>query len=101
MLIRIPYHAFDSQCVTGPGKDWLIETTWFFRTYNAPQAGKLFRDAGLHLTWFAARPRFKPSEYRKLTRPGLREHLALYHPRVLKHWLTARRFRSQSSAARP
>ncbi|WP_373564327.1 methyltransferase domain-containing protein [Myxococcus sp. CA039A] len=33
--------------ITGPGKDWLIETTWFFRTYDAAQAGKLFRDAGL------------------------------------------------------
>ncbi|MCP3103283.1 class I SAM-dependent methyltransferase [Myxococcus sp. K15C18031901] len=33
--------------VTGPGKDWLIETTWNFRTYSGPQAQKLFRDAGL------------------------------------------------------
>ncbi len=33
--------------VTGPGKDWLIETTWHFRTYSAAQARKLFRDAGL------------------------------------------------------
>lgn len=35
--------------VTGPGKDWLIETTWYFRTYSAAQAGKLFRDAGLRV----------------------------------------------------
>lgn len=35
--------------ITGPGKDWLIETTWFFRTYDAAQAGKLFRDAGLRV----------------------------------------------------
>jgi SAM-dependent methyltransferase len=35
--------------VTGPGKDWLIETTWHFRTYSAPQAGKLFRNAGLRV----------------------------------------------------
>lgn len=46
----------------------------------------LFREAGLHLTWFADRPRFKPSEYRKLPQPGLRERLELVHPRVLKHW---------------
>jgi len=33
--------------VQGPGKDWLIETTWYFRTYSAPQAQRLFRAAGL------------------------------------------------------
>lgn len=35
--------------VTGPGKDWLIETHWYFRTYSEPQARKLFRDAGLRV----------------------------------------------------
>ncbi|NMO17449.1 class I SAM-dependent methyltransferase [Pyxidicoccus fallax] len=35
--------------VTGPGKDWLIETTWYFRTYSEPQARKLFRAAGLRI----------------------------------------------------
>ncbi|QSQ13617.1 class I SAM-dependent methyltransferase [Myxococcus landrumensis] len=35
--------------ITGPGKDWLIETTWYFRTYDGTQARKLFRDAGLHV----------------------------------------------------
>ncbi|MCP3144103.1 class I SAM-dependent methyltransferase [Pyxidicoccus xibeiensis] len=35
--------------ITGPGKDWLIETTWYFRTYSGPQARKLFRDAGLRV----------------------------------------------------
>ncbi|XXF76538.1 class I SAM-dependent methyltransferase [Myxococcaceae bacterium GXIMD 01537] len=33
--------------ITGPGKDWLIETEWFFRTYDLAQAGRLFRNAGL------------------------------------------------------
>ncbi len=35
--------------VTGPDKDWLIETEWFFRTYSGAQAAKLFRDAGLRV----------------------------------------------------
>jgi SAM-dependent methyltransferase len=35
--------------ITGPGKDWLIETTWFFRTYDAAQANRLFRNAGLRV----------------------------------------------------
>lgn len=35
--------------ITGPGKDWLIETEWFFRTYDLAQARRLFRDAGLRL----------------------------------------------------
>ncbi len=35
--------------VTGPDKDWLIETEWSFRTYSAAQAAKLFRDAGLRV----------------------------------------------------
>lgn len=59
---------------------------------NLRYAGRtpfLFREAGLHLTWFADRPRFKPSEYRKLERPGLRERAELLHPRVLKHWVAA------------
>jgi len=37
--------------ITGPGaKDWLIETQWFFRTYDLAQARRLFRNAGLGLT---------------------------------------------------
>lgn len=35
--------------ITGPGKDMLIETEWFFRTYDGPQARRLFRSAGLNL----------------------------------------------------
>lgn len=35
--------------VTGPDKDWLIETEWHFRTYSNVQAAKLFRDAGLRV----------------------------------------------------
>ncbi|WP_044195757.1 class I SAM-dependent methyltransferase [Hyalangium minutum] len=35
--------------ITGPGKDMLIETEWFFRTYDGPQARRLFRLAGLNL----------------------------------------------------
>ncbi|WP_043713745.1 class I SAM-dependent methyltransferase [Corallococcus macrosporus] len=35
--------------VTGPDKDWLIETEWHFRTYSHAQATKLFRDAGLRV----------------------------------------------------
>jgi SAM-dependent methyltransferase len=35
--------------ITGPGKDMLIETDWFFRTYDLVQARRLFRSAGLHL----------------------------------------------------
>ena len=33
--------------ITGPGKDLLIETEWFFRTYDQTQARRLFRSAGL------------------------------------------------------
>jgi SAM-dependent methyltransferase len=33
--------------VSGPGKDWLIETNWHFRTYDARQAARLFTKAGL------------------------------------------------------
>jgi hypothetical protein len=32
--------------VRGPRPDLLIETEWFFRTYDAPQARRLFRRAG-------------------------------------------------------
>lgn len=32
--------------VTGPGKDWLIETEWFFRTYNELEAARLFAKTG-------------------------------------------------------
>ncbi|MBJ6759259.1 class I SAM-dependent methyltransferase [Myxococcaceae bacterium JPH2] len=35
--------------VTGPGKDWLIETTWFFRTYDGAQAQRLFRASGMRV----------------------------------------------------
>jgi SAM-dependent methyltransferase len=35
--------------ITGPGKDLLIETDWFFRTYDLTQARRLFRSAGLRL----------------------------------------------------
>ncbi|QDE85240.1 MULTISPECIES: class I SAM-dependent methyltransferase [Myxococcus] len=35
--------------VTGPDKDWLIETQWHFRTYSNAQAAKLFRDAGMRV----------------------------------------------------
>lgn len=35
--------------VTGPGKDWLIETHWNFRTYDARQASRLFSQAGLRV----------------------------------------------------
>jgi SAM-dependent methyltransferase len=35
--------------ITGPGKDLLIETEWFFRTYDGPQARRLFRSAGLRV----------------------------------------------------
>jgi len=35
--------------VTGPGKDWLIETHWQFRTYDARQAARLFKKAGLQV----------------------------------------------------
>jgi hypothetical protein len=33
--------------VTGPEKDWLIETHWYFRTYDPAQVRRLFRRAGL------------------------------------------------------
>ena len=32
--------------ITGPGKDLLIETEWYFRTYDLAQARRLFRAAG-------------------------------------------------------
>lgn len=32
--------------VRGPGKDWLIETAWYFRTWDATQAQQLFIDSG-------------------------------------------------------
>jgi SAM-dependent methyltransferase len=35
--------------ISGPGKDLLIETEWFFRTYDLTQARRLFRSAGLRL----------------------------------------------------
>jgi SAM-dependent methyltransferase len=35
--------------ITGPDKDLLIETEWFFRTYGLAQARRLFRSAGLHI----------------------------------------------------
>jgi SAM-dependent methyltransferase len=35
--------------ITGPGKDLLIETSWFFRTYDSAQARRLFRRAGLRV----------------------------------------------------
>lgn len=35
--------------VTGPDKDWLIETHWQFRTYDARQAKRLFDKAGLEV----------------------------------------------------
>ncbi len=33
--------------VVGPGKDWLIETDWYFRTYDEAQVRQLFARAGL------------------------------------------------------
>ncbi len=33
--------------VRGPGKDWLIETDWFFRTYDDREADATFAAAGL------------------------------------------------------
>ncbi len=35
--------------ITGPGKDLLVETKWYFRTYDLTQARRLFRSAGLRL----------------------------------------------------
>lgn len=35
--------------ITGPDKDLLIETHWFFRTYDLAQARRLFRRAGLQV----------------------------------------------------
>ncbi len=35
--------------ITGPGKDMLIETKWFFRTYDLTEARRLFRSAGLRI----------------------------------------------------
>lgn len=35
--------------VRGPGKDWLIETEWAFRTYDEPEAQAAFRAAGLRV----------------------------------------------------
>jgi SAM-dependent methyltransferase len=35
--------------ITGPEKDLLIETHWYFRTYDLTQARRLFRGAGLQV----------------------------------------------------
>ncbi|WP_224365320.1 class I SAM-dependent methyltransferase [Hyalangium versicolor] len=35
--------------ISGPGKDMLIETKWFFRTYDLAEARRLFRSAGLRV----------------------------------------------------
>ncbi|HEX8821905.1 MAG TPA: class I SAM-dependent methyltransferase [Archangium sp.] len=35
--------------ITGPGKDLLIETHWYFRTYDLTQTRRLFRRAGLEV----------------------------------------------------
>jgi SAM-dependent methyltransferase len=35
--------------ITGPDKDLLIETHWYFRTYDLTQARRLFRRAGLRV----------------------------------------------------
>ncbi|MDY7228587.1 class I SAM-dependent methyltransferase [Hyalangium rubrum] len=35
--------------IRGPGKDMLVETDWFFRTYDLAQARRLFRSAGLRV----------------------------------------------------
>jgi len=35
--------------VRGPGKDWIIETQWRFRTYDEPEAQAVFRAAGLRV----------------------------------------------------
>jgi SAM-dependent methyltransferase len=35
--------------ITGPGKDLLIETHWYFRTYDLTQARRLFRRAGMRV----------------------------------------------------
>jgi SAM-dependent methyltransferase len=35
--------------ITGPGKNLLIETHWYFRTYDLAQARRLFRRAGLRV----------------------------------------------------
>ena len=35
--------------VQGPGKDWIIETEWRFRTYDEPEAQAVFRAAGLRV----------------------------------------------------
>jgi SAM-dependent methyltransferase len=35
--------------ISGAGKDLLIETEWFFRTYDLAQARRLFRAAGLRI----------------------------------------------------
>ncbi|WNG34625.1 class I SAM-dependent methyltransferase [Archangium minus] len=35
--------------ITGPGKDLLIETHWYFRTYDLAQTRRLFRRAGLQV----------------------------------------------------
>ena len=35
--------------ITGPGKDLLIETHWYFRTYDLAQVRRLFRRAGLRV----------------------------------------------------
>ncbi|WP_225410823.1 class I SAM-dependent methyltransferase [Stigmatella hybrida] len=35
--------------ITGEDKDLLIETEWFFRTYDLAQVRRLFRSAGMHV----------------------------------------------------
>ena len=35
--------------ITGPGKELLIETHWYFRTYDLTQARRLFRKAGMRV----------------------------------------------------
>jgi SAM-dependent methyltransferase len=35
--------------VTGPGKDWLIETEWYFRTYDERESGALLERAGFSI----------------------------------------------------
>jgi SAM-dependent methyltransferase len=35
--------------VRGPGKDWLIETEWYFRTYDERELERLLRTAGMRV----------------------------------------------------
>jgi SAM-dependent methyltransferase len=46
-LRRAPMH--NRLRITGPDKDLLIETEWYFRTYDLAQARRLFRSAGLQV----------------------------------------------------